>query len=210
MRFRLNPLMSSGASLLANGFFVLYNGWLWFRHGMPWYICICIYYIILSVIRILLLRTRAVAGRRASQEDHSLRTMLQAVYVLLILMNVALIAPIAVMVRGGRSYFLGLIPAIAMAVYTTYRITAAIIHYRRSRKTNDPVNTALRTINLVDALVAVLSLQNTLICATSGTATSMMQLTAWTSAGILLVIVLITVFSFRKQQRYFRGKAVDP
>ena len=56
-------------------------------------------------------------------------------------------------------------------------------------------------INMTDALVAVLSLQNALIIANGGMNEGMRMLTAWTSGGIYLVIVLITIMSFIKVQR---------
>ena len=122
-------------------------------------------------------------------------------YLLLLVMDVSLIGPIYVMVSGERSYTYGLIPAIAMAAYTTYRITISIIHFRKSRKKDDSLLFELRMINMTDALVAVLSLQNALIIANGGMNEGMRTLIAWTSGGIYLVIVLITIMSFIKVQR---------
>ena len=116
-------------------------------------------------------------------------------------MDVSLIGPIYVMVSGERSYTYGLIPAIAMAAYTTYRITISIIHFRKSRKKDNSLLFELRMINMTDALVAVLSLQNALIIANGGMNEGMRTLTAWTSGGIYLVIVLITIMTFIKVQR---------
>lgn len=55
-------------------------------------------------------------------------------------------------------------------------------------------------INMTDALVAVLSLQSFNIV-NGGMNEGMRTLTAWTSGGIYLVIVLITIMSFIKVQR---------
>ena len=114
----------------------------------------------------------------------------------MIFMDMCLIAPIAYMVIGERSYVYGLIPAIAMAAYTTYRITMGIINLRKSRKQENILIKELRTINLQDSLVAVLTLQNALIIANGSDMQSMLALTAWTSAGIWLMIVIFTVKSF--------------
>ena len=112
-------------------------------------------------------------------------------------MNISLVVPVAVMVTGGRSYTYGLIPAIAMAAYTTYRITMSIIHYRKSRAIPNAniLAAELRTINVIDSLVAVLTLQNTLIVTNGGMTDGMQTLSAWTSAGILVLIAVITVQS---------------
>lgn len=55
-------------------------------------------------------------------------------------------------------------------------------------------------IDMTDALVAVLLLQNALIIANGGMDQEMRTFTAWTSGGIYLVIVLIMITSFIKDQ----------
>ena len=115
-------------------------------------------------------------------------------------MNAALIAPIAIMVKGGRSDTFGLIPTIVSAAYTTYRVTMSILHYKKTRTSTNVLMAELRTINLVDSCVAVLSLQNTLIAET-GSMADMIQLTVWTSEGILLLTVIIILKSFRSVNR---------
>lgn len=95
-----------------------------------------------------------------------------------------------------------MIPAIAMAAYTTYRVTASVLHYKRSRRLENPLIAELRTINLIDALVAILTLQNALIMANGGQNEKMRIVTAWTSGGIFLLILLFTVFSFTRIRDY--------
>ena len=124
-----------------------------------------------------------------------------ATHMVLILMNISLVVPAAVMVTGGRSYTYGLIPAIAMAAYTTYRITMSIIHYRKSRHNANILAAELRTINVIDSLVAVLTLQNALIVTNGGMTDAMQTLSAWTSAGILVIIAVITVQSLLRIRR---------
>ena len=92
---------------------------------------------------------------------------------------------------------MGLIPAIAMAAYTTYKVTMAILHMRR-RKGGHALIRELRTINLIDAMVSILTLQNTLIMvnANADEIGNMRTLAAISSAAIYLFIVLTTVRSF--------------
>lgn len=100
------------------------------------------------------------------------------------------------MVIGARSYTYGMIPAISMAAYTTYRMTMSIIHYLKSKRNENRFIRVIRTINLQDTLVSVLTLQNALIIANGDDMASMMRLTMWTSAGIWGVILFFTVKSF--------------
>ena len=92
---------------------------------------------------------------------------------------------------------IGLIPAIAMAAYTTGKITRASIHVARQRRrsSGNILVAELRTVNFIDALVAILTLQNTLIMVNQNTADEnvMRPLSAASSAVIYAAIVCITV-----------------
>lgn len=189
--YYFSTVFSSAISTLISIVFALYNGALGIVYQSWWHGLICVYYLHLATIRAILIGTR-----RKNQ-----KTIRMITYLLLLVMDVSLIGPIYVMVSGERSYTYGLMPAIAMAAYTTYRITISIIHFRKSRKKDKSLLFELRMINMTDALVAVLSLQNALIIANGGMNEGMRTLTAWTSGGIYLVIVLITILSFIKVQR---------
>lgn len=189
--YYFSTVFSSAISTLISIVFALYNGALGIVYQSWWHGLICVYYLLLATIRAILIETR-----RKNQ-----KTIRMITYLLLLVMDISLIGPIYVMVSGERSYTYGLIPAIAMAAYTTYRITISIIHFRKSRKKDNSLLFELRMINMTDALVAVLSLQNALIIANGGINEEMRTLTAWTSGGIYLVIVLITIMSFIKAQK---------
>lgn len=189
--YYFSTVFSSAISTLISIVFALYNGALGIVYQSWWHGLICVYYLLLATIRAILIGTR-----RKNQ-----KTIRMITYLLLLVMDVSLIGPIYVMVSGERSYTYGLIPAIAMAAYTIYRITISIVHFRKSRKKDKSLLFELRMINMTDALVAVLSLQNALIIVNGGMNEGMRTLTAWTSGGIYLVIVLITIMSFIKVQR---------
>lgn len=153
--YYFSTVFSSAISTLISIVFALYNGALEIVYQSWWHGLICVYYLLLATIRAILIGTR-----RKNQ-----KTIRMITYLLLLVMDVSLIGPIYVMVSGERSYTYGLIPAIAMAAYTTYRITISIVHFRKSRKKDKSLLFELRMINMTDALVAVLSLQNALIIA---------------------------------------------
>ncbi len=72
---------------------------------------------------------------------------------------------------------------------------------RRSRA-YPPLIHELRTINLIDAFVSILTLQNTLIMVNSdaGEENSMITLSAITSALIYLAIIIIAIRLFFKRK----------
>lgn len=116
---------------------------------------------------------------------------------MLLALNLALIYPITVMAKLERVLDIGRTPAIAMATYTTYKITMAAIHMRKRNKVEsiDPLVRELRTISFVDALVSILVLQNTLIItnATEAELQSMLALSSISSAAVYIAVVSISV-----------------
>lgn len=200
--YRFSTMASSAISALVNAAFMIYNGILGIVYHSLWNGTICVYYLLLFVVRTILVTTQRKEAVRPAEANAKHRRMICInTHLLLMLLNISLIVPITVMVTGERNYTYGLIPAIAMATYTTYRITISIIHFRKSRKDNSPLVFELRMINLTDALVALLTLQNSLIIANGGMNSDMQTLSAWTSAGIFATIMIITTWSFVKLKK---------
>lgn len=178
--------------------FTIFNGVLGVIYHSVWNISICIYYILLTLIRAIILISQRKGSTKLQKKTHSLaKRVCVGTHILLFLMDIALIAPIAYMIKGERSYNYGLIPAIAMAAYTTYRITLAIYHMVKSKRTKNILVKELRTIAMQDALVSVLALQNALIIANNGSnEESMKTLMICSSTGIWILIVLLSIRSF--------------
>ena len=194
--YQFKTLATSTLSALVGLGFTVLNVVLGIVYKSVWNISISVYYVLLAIVRgivVLSQRKVNVADNQKKQEQY--KRIYFKTHILMIIMDMCLIAPIAYMVIGERSYEYGLIPAIAMAAYTTYRITMGIINLGKSRKQENILIRELRTVNLQDSLVAVLTLQNALIIANGSDMQSMLALTAWTSAGIWLMIVIFTVKS---------------
>ena len=103
------------------------------------------------------------------------------------------------MVDGSRVYDWGLIPTIAIAAYTCYRITMSIRNYSKAAKTEDSLLRELRTVYMMDALFAAIVLQNTLILANDGVLSGpMLILSIITSLLISFGIVAFSIISFTK------------
>ena len=92
-----------------------------------------------------------------------------------------------------------LIPAITMAAYTTYKVVMASVNLKRRKRSSDRLVRLLRTINFIDALVSVLSLQNTLIMVNmKGDGSEMLTLSAITSAAIMLAVLALSIAAMIK------------
>lgn len=202
----VQTFLSAAASLGVTALFALYHGYLGLYYASVWHGSIGVFYFLLMVIRgTVLLTEKRNQTRPASGQDRCRRRAFLISSFLLLVMDVALIWPIAMMVVLDKPVSMGLTPAIAMAAYTTWKITMASIHMGRQwRRTGGNILVAeLRTVNFIDALVAILTLQNTLIMVnrTAADENSMLPVSAASSAIIYVSIVFITVGMLRKGLR---------
>ena len=198
---RLRARVGAMGSLAASMAFALYNGIAGLVYHAPWNGSICVYYLLLAGIRgyLMACQRKLTSLPRSEARRHGQRACANAAGALLIL-NLALIAPIALMVRMERPVNMGLIPAIATATYATWKITLASIRYRRRSRGGNGFMAQLRTVGLVDALVSILTLQNTLIMVKSADAgRSMLTLAALSSALIFVIIVAISLHNWNQR-----------
>ena len=191
-------LMCSAVSFGFTALFALYNGYLGLCYGSVWHGSIGIFYLLLMAIRgIVLLTERRNRTRLAAERSGCRRRTFLISSILLLVLDLSLILPISMMAVLDKPVSIGLIPAIAMAAYTTWKITMASIHIGRQRRRSagNILVAELRTVNFIDALVAILTMQNTLIMVnrTATDKNAMLPVSAASSAVVYVVIVAITV-----------------
>ena len=180
-------------SLAVTAVFALYNGYLGLRHASLWHGTICVYYLVLVLLRGIIVAARGRIVLHVDPDRARGRVYLAAAS-LLLLLNLSLVLPVSLMVVRQKPVNLTLIPAIAMAAYTTYKVILSSIHLKRRKRSSDSLVRLLRTINFIDALVSVLTLQNTLIMVNAkGDAAEMLPLTAVTSAAVMLAVLILSV-----------------
>lgn len=189
------------AGFVSSAAFALYNGALWLRYGSLWHGSICVYYALLSLLRGgLLLAERKEEGTPGGISLRWKKRIFYGTSGLMLGMNLALTWPAALMVLSRRPVSMGMIPAITSATYTTYKITAAGVGLRE--KGGSLFARELRVLRFADALVSILVLQNTLITVVDGeVGEEMFLLSAATSAGIFLLIFLLTLLWYGKGRR---------
>ena len=192
--------MSAAVSVGCTALFALYHG---LRYGTAWHRSIGVFYFLLMAIRgSILLTERQNRARPAARRDLCRRRTFLISAVLLLVLDLALAAPISIMAVLDKPVSMGLIPAIAMAAYTTWKITMASIHIRRQKRNTrgSILVMELRMINFIDALVSVLTLQNTLIMVegTAADGSAMLPLTAVSSGAVYAVIVAVTIRMLQK------------
>lgn len=203
--YDFKTIVSSFGSLAVTMIFALYNGFLGVYHRSLWHGTICVYYIILVLLRGLIIAAEKKISPQIKGGEARNRVYLIA-SVLLLILNTSLVVPIAIMVKQQKPVDLTLIPAIAMAVYTTYKIIMASINLKRRSRSGNVLVRLLRTINFVDALVSIITLQNTLIMVNAkGQDTKMITLSAFTSGAIWAAVLALSVTALVNGIRRSRG-----
>ena len=191
--YAFKTVTSALGSLAVTAVFALYNGFLGIWHASLWHGTICVYYLVLVVLRTIIIAAGKSADRTAEPERAQARVCLASAALLLFL-NLCLVVPVSLMVVLQKPVNMTLIPAIAMAAYTTYKIIMASVNLKRGKESSDRLARLLRTISFIDALVSVLSLQNTLIMVNlKGDGSEMLTLSAITSAAIMLTVLALSV-----------------
>ena len=198
--YDFRTFINSTASLLLTLVFALYNGFLGISHSSPWHGSICVYYILLVFLRFALLRAEKKAketDEREPEEGERLRLKTWLICsALLLLLNLCLIGPIALLVRQEKPVELTLVPAVAMAAYSFWKITLASINLVKRKKSANCLVRLLRSINFIDAIISIVTLQNTLIMVTdTENKLTLLPFTAVTSGVMWLAIVALSVSS---------------
>lgn len=171
--------------------FTVYNGILGLLYNSIWHICIFAYYIFLLLVKGVL-----VFGISHKKTRDKQLLVVYITFIMLILMTIAMITPAVLLILDKRSYNWGLIPSIVSAAYTTYSVTMSIINMRKAKNNDSPIIKQIRLVNIINALMSVLVLQNTLILANGGYTEDMRKFSVATSVGIIALIIFIEIYQF--------------
>ena len=178
--------------------FALYNGFLGISRLSLWYGSFCVFYLLLAAVRGTVLLTEKKLQAKDEKEKIRRKAYI-AGSVIMVILSLSLALPVSLAVIMKRPVDIGLTPAIAMAAYTTYKVTPVCLRLKKQGRgeKNSLSRRLLGTINIIDALVSVLMLQNTLITA-MGENEKMLTLSAVTSGVIYGVILVICVWTAAK------------
>lgn len=183
-------------SLCFTVLFSIYNRIVGIVKESLWHETISIYYLVLVIVKSIIL----IYIHKSIDRNKDL-VVFRVVKVLLIILNLLLIVPISLMVLNKRLVEMSLILSIAVALYVTIKTTKVIISFVRKRKEEDILLKELKVIDLMDVVVSILTLQNTLISVNSpGFDEGLYYLTIG-SSFVGFAINLLLVFMLRSKKR---------
>ena len=159
VQVRINTSLYS--SLIWNIAFSIFQLWLGFKDNSLWFYSMFAYYVLLAVMRFFLLKHTRVY-KPAEQTEIELKKYTFCGWILLA-MNIALSGIIFFIVYLNKTFEYHMIVTIALAAYTFFTFTFAIINIVRYRKYNSAVYSAAKLISLISACVSMLTLETTML-----------------------------------------------
>ncbi len=155
-----------------------------------WFIALAVYYILLAVMRFLLARRLNVQDEAAELRRYRLCG------IMLLFMNQALAGIVVFMVRQNRGFDYPGLLIYAMAAYAFYAVTIAIINIVKTRKHKSPILSAAKAINLVAALVSILSLETAMLAQFGGDDNPLFRqvMTGATGGGVCTIVIAMAVY----------------
>lgn len=147
-------------SLLFSGF----NAYMGIKNRSIWYGALAAFYIALAFLRggVLGYHKKKIAKKIQNDEYIKAKVYRNSGIITLIL-NIALSSAIAQMIFDDAHFTYMGWTIFAYAAYAFYKITMSIIALIKAHKQTDLTITAIRNINIVDALVSILALQTALL-----------------------------------------------
>ena len=207
---RLRMKISLYTSFFGNIAFALFNICLGIFHRTFWFFSIGIYYICLALMRHFLLGyTKRYSPREKMRIELS---RYRACGWIMLVINLALSLIVFFMIYWGRTFRHHMITAIAMAAYTFFAFTMAIINVSRYRKYKSPIFSASKAINLVAACVSMMTLEVTMLTVfDDGTMDALAKklMLALTGAAVSAVILTVAVYMIINGTKKLRTENIN-
>lgn len=163
---------------------------------------------LLAAMRVLLLRRGKKKTDRTpmAEEIHRYRMC----GIILLLMNQALAGIVIFMVHQNRGFDYPGLLIYAMAIYAFYSIITAVINVVKFRRHGSPVMSAAKAINLVAAMVSILSLETAMLIQFGGDDTVFRAvMTGATGGGICTIVIGMAIFMIWKSTKQMKKLQIN-
>lgn len=202
VQLRIN--ISLYGSLIWNIAFAIFQLGLGFYHNSLWFYSMFAYYVLLGTVRFFLLKhTRKYKAAEELLVEN--KKYLISGWLLLI-MNIALGVIVFFIVKMNKTFYHHMITTIALAAYTFFTFTFAIVNLVRYKKYNSPVYSAAKTISLIAAAVSMLTLETTMLTTFGGPSDQLfnrliLSLTGAAVVGFAITMAIRMIIIGNKRQK---------
>lgn len=182
-RFRI--VFSAGLTLAVNILYGLAHAVFGVMYASPWLLVMAAYHTLLGVMRFGAVLTE----RRKSSERFVMRFCGGMLMALALVMGVST----ALSILQDRAVPHGIVLMIAIAAYTFWKMTMAIVHTVQAHQSGTPLTSTIRNITLASALASLMVMQRSMLVSFDGdmTAGEMLLLNALTGAAVCLLVFLM-------------------
>lgn len=192
VRFRTELSLYQG--LLVNILYIgikLFSG-MYYRS--VWFVALAAYYILLAVMRFVLLRRGKTRTDRTPMEIELRRYRMCGL--VLLLTHQALAGIVAFIVYQDKGFHYPGVLIYAMAAYAFYSVIVAIVNLVKFARHGSPILSAAKVINLVAAMVSILSLETAMLAQFGGENDHVFRqiMTGATGAGVCVLVIGMAVF----------------
>lgn len=204
-------MLGTTFSLILGIGFVTYNAIAGLIYHSVWNGSISVYYGFLVSIRVVFILSEYIFHRKEMAEDIKddyRNRIFKAEGVLLILLNIALIAPVTILALSKKQVHLPMWVAIAEACYTFYKVIACIYSFARSRKNGNLFVKGIKNLNLTSATITMLSLENTMILTFSQNPSDMQLLMIMSAFVVMLINLSIALLTYLRGKKYVENTII--
>ncbi len=159
VQLRMNVSLFGG--FVWNAVYAVFQLCLGIYHHTFWYYSLAGYYLFLGVMRFSL--ASFIRTHKPGEDRPAELKRYRNCGIVFLLLNLALTLIIFFMVYWNRTFHHHQITTIAMAAYTFFSFTMAIINIVKNRKIGSPVYSASKAISLAAACVSMLTLEATML-----------------------------------------------
>ena len=178
---------------------------LWY--GSVWFFSVAVFYMVLFIMRAQL--ARGYRRRETRGKDYELRCYRHTAAMLLVLI-IPMGGMIVLMIKNSSDIAYPGNIIYMTAFYTFYIMTLSVINLVKFRKIGSPILSAAKILNLVCALMSLLTLQTALISRFSPQAEDFRTtMNTVTGAFVFAAVVIIAVVMMFKSYQIKRGKAIE-
>ena len=188
MRFRAK--VSLCISFVINLLYIVMKIFSGIYYHSAWFISLAVYYILIAVMRLILMCHVNVCDEAAELRRYRICG------IMLLLMNQALAGIVAFMVCQNKGFDYPGLLIYAMALYSFYTVITAAVNIVKTRRRKSPILSAAKAINLVAALVSILSLETAMIEQFGTDDDPMFRriMTGATGGGVCTVVIIMAVY----------------
>lgn len=158
---RYRMMICAAIIFVLDAFYTIYHGLFGIINFSPWFVAMCIFYGILAAIRLAAVLCEYKKQDAASEDTEKFVMKLSGVLLAVLSFVLAVVNYISLSQNIVTKY--EEVIMIAIATYTFYKITMAIIRAVRQRRNLSPLLVTLRSITYAEAAASLLTLQRSML-----------------------------------------------